>query len=81
MKHIIFVIAFTLATLLASAKPVSTQTAQQAAATFLHLSPQSLTDLPLQSMHLFAIQGGGFVLTTADHCVKPIHSSGYSLRR
>ena len=60
MKHIIFVIAFTLATLLASAKPVSTQTAQQAAATFLHLSTQNLTDLPLQSMHLFAIQGGSF---------------------
>lgn len=78
MKHKVFVLALTLASMMANAKPVSTETAQQAAATFLHLDAKGLSEMPLQwsTMHLFAIDRGGFVLTSADDCVKPI--LGYS---
>lgn len=63
----------------ASAKPVSTQAAQRAAATFLHIDEGSLREIPLrwESLHLFSIDKGGFVLTSADSRVQPV--LGYSL--
>lgn len=61
------------------AKPVTSQEARRAAATFLHIGEGTLREMPLQwnSMHLFTIDGGGFVLTSADSRVQPV--LGYSL--
>ena len=64
----------------AQAKPVTPQAARQAAATFLHLDAVRLHALPLEwtTMNLFAIDNGGFVLTSADSRILPV--LGYSLR-
>lgn len=64
----------------AQAKPVTPQAARQAAATFLHLDADRLHALPLEwnTMYLFAIDNGGFVLTSADSRILPV--LGYSLR-
>ena len=64
---------------MAEAKPVTPQTARQAAATFLHIDESTLHAMPLQweTMFLFAINNGGFVLTSADSRVQPV--LGYSL--
>ena len=61
------------------AKPVSLQAARQAAATFLHIDEGSLHGMLLQwnTMYFFAIENGGFVLTSADSRVQPV--LGYSL--
>lgn len=58
----------------ASAKPVTPQAARQAAATFLHTDAKALAGQPLAwpTMYLFAIDGGGFVLTSADDRVQPV---------
>lgn len=63
----------------AEAKPVTPQTARKAAATFLHIDESSLHEMPLQwnTLYLFSIDGGGFLLTSADSRVQPV--LGYSL--
>ena len=63
---------------LANAKPVSTSMARQTAATFLGIEEEALQKLPLPftTMHLFAIDGGGFIITSADDKMQPI--LGYS---
>lgn len=59
--------------------PVSLQAARQAAATFLHIDEGSLHEMLLQwnILYFFAIENGGFVLTSADSRVQPV--LGYSL--
>lgn len=64
---------------MAEAKHVTPQEARHAAATFLHIDESSLHAMPLQwnTMYLFAIDNGGFVLTSADSRIQPV--LGYSL--
>lgn len=63
---------------MANAKPVTTSKARQAAATFLEAGEETLKELPLPfaTMHLFNIEGGGFVITSADDRMQPV--LGYS---
>lgn len=67
-----------MAVVLANANPVSTSMARQTAATFLGIEEEALQKLPLPftTMHLFAIDGGGFIITSADDKMQPI--LGYS---
>ena len=59
---------------MANAKPVTTSTARQVAATYLGIEKETLQplSLPFATMHLFAIDGGGFVITSADDRMQPI---------
>ena len=69
---------------MANAKPVTTSKARQVAATYLGIEEEALQKLPLPftTMHLFAIDGGGFIITSADDKMQPIlgysHSSNFS---
>ena len=69
---------------MANAKPVTTTTARQVAATYLGIEEQALQMLPLPftTMHLFAIDGGGFIITSADDKMQPVlgysHASNFS---
>jgi hypothetical protein len=62
-----------------SAKNVPVVAAKSAAAAFLGLDEQVLRvqPLPYKTMHLFAIDGGGFILMSADDRVRPV--LGYSM--
>ena len=66
-KSLLTIVICTMLAMTASAKPVSPQAARQAAATFLHIDESTLHEVPLQweTLHLFAIDKGGFVLTSA----------------
>ena len=59
---------------MANAKPVTTSTARQVAAMFLSIEEEALQPLPLPftTMHLFNINGGGFIITSADDRMQPI---------
>ena len=65
-------------------KPVTTAKARQTAATFLGIEEKALQtlSLPFTTMHLFAIDGGGFIITSADDRMQPIlgysHTSNFS---
>lgn len=79
MRKILSILTLSLVTLgMANAKPVTTTTARQTAATFLGIGEEALQPLPLPftTMHLFAMDGGGFVITSADYRMQPI--LGYS---
>ena len=85
MRKILSIFALLLVTLgMVNAKPVSTTTARQTAATFLGMGAEALQTLPLPftTMHLFAIDGGGFIITSADDRMQPIlgysHTSNFS---
>ena len=72
------VLVLTLA-LAASAKNVSVDAAKAAAAGFLGVDVATLQTQPspYSTIYLFTIDGGGFVLASADDCVQPV--LGYSV--
>ena len=80
-KHLL-IIAFTLAACFSvNAESVSASFAASKAATFLHLKSDSqllLMKSPYETFYLFSIDGGGFVIVSADNRVLPI--LGYSLQ-
>ena len=59
---------------MANAKPVTSSTARQVAAMFLSIEEEALQPqpFPFNTMHLFNIDGGGFVITSADDRMQPI---------
>ena len=65
--------------MVAGAKTVDTTVAREAAALFIHREAKSLhlQQLPFATMYLFSVDGGGFVLTSADDRVECV--LGYSL--
>ena len=78
MRRILSTFALLLVIGMANAKPVTTTMARKTAATFLGIEEEALQKLPLPfaTMHLFAIDGGGFVITSADDRMQPV--LGYS---
>lgn len=84
MHRILSTLALLLMVGMANAKPVTTTMARQTAATFLGIEEEALQTLPLPftTMHLFAIDGGGFIITSADDRMQPIlgysHTSNFS---
>ena len=82
MRKYLLVITLTLATtFFANAESVSKSVAASKAATFLQLKSESQLQLlksPYETFYLFAIDGGGFVIVSADNRVQPI--LGYSLQ-
>lgn len=77
-RLVTIVLVFGLA-LAASAKNVPAETARAVAARWLGLDVATLQPQPSPygTIHVFAIDGGGFVLVSADDCVQPV--LGYSL--
>lgn len=85
MRRILSTLALSLLLIgMANAKPVTTSKARQVAAMYLDIEEEALQKLPLPftTMHLFAIDGGGFIITSADDRMQPIlgysHSSNFS---
>jgi hypothetical protein len=84
MHRILSTLALLLVVGMANAKPVTTTMARQTAATFLGIEEEALQTLPLPftTMHLFAIDGGGFIITSADDRMQPVlgysHTSNFS---
>lgn len=76
MRKLLFIIMFVLAAgIAAQAGNVTKQEAARKATAFLNLKSESqlqLLDCGYETMYLFAIQGGGFVLVSADNRVQPI---------
>lgn len=76
MRKLLFIIMFVLvAGVAAQAGNVTKQEAARKATAFLNLKSESqleLLDCGYETMYLFAIQGGGFVLVSADNRVQPI---------
>ena len=84
MRRILSTLALLLVVGMANAKPVTTTMARQTAATFLGIEEEALQTLPspFTTMHLFAIEGGGFIITSADDRMQPVlgysHTSNFS---
>ena len=78
MRRILSTLALLLVVGMANAKPVTTTMARQTAATFLGIEEEALQTLPLPftTMYLFAVDGGGFIITSADNKMQPV--LGYS---
>ena len=76
MRKLLFIIMFVLAAgIAAQAGNVTKQEAARKATAFLNLKSESqlqLLDCGYETMYLFAIQDGGFVVVSADNRVQPI---------
>ena len=76
MRKLLFIIMFVLAAgIAAQAGNVTKQAAARKATAFLNLKSESqlqLLDCGYETMYLFAIQDGGFVVVSADNRVQPI---------
>ena len=80
-KNLLIIIFALLASFSANAESVSKSVAAWKAATFLQLKSGTQLQLlksPYENFYMFAIEGGGFVIVSADNRVQPI--LGYSLQ-
>ena len=80
-KHLLVITLALLACVAANAQSVSKAVAAARATSFLHLKSDKQLQLlksPYETLYLFAIDGGGFVIVSADNHIQPI--LGYSLQ-
>ena len=80
-KHLLIITLALLTGIAANAQSVSKSVATSKAVTFLQLKSDTqlqLLNSPYENMYLFSIDGGGFVIVSADNRVQPI--LGYSLQ-